>query len=241
MASLKAAYNAVIDKPLRFIFPLLAFLFVSVLAFFLMVFIYTSLYLFLDVFGIAQWKYILLGLVGLLYFYLESGFFGGLLKGIYTAHFTRGRFATEEYVTYSLSSALRYFIVSLIIGIVNGIIVGVSAFLYLRFAANSLLVGTVIGVSATLFLLIIDYLLFYSPFILALVDTAKPISSIKASIVVSVKEISLLVPFFLYLIVGLTFLIPLVDLLSVFVLYPITVAYILDKLRSTERIIARYL
>ncbi|RME79960.1 MAG: hypothetical protein D6769_00845 [Methanobacteriota archaeon] len=239
MVKVSEIYGDFTRKPLAFVFPLIAYGFYTVMALFVMLFFFMNLEPLMEVFNVGSYSYIMAGILFLVWFYLASGFKGGMIKGLYEAIERRGRFDTEDYLNYSLNNDVKFFIIYLVGAIANVLVIGPVAYGILQF--SSLVIQIVLAIVGLFILFIVNYLLFYSAMTLVVYNGIGSIKAIVASIKVSVKEIfKLMGPYLLYVGVLLTMFIPLINIISIFVLYPIALGNALGKLKEVRGAVARY-
>ena len=160
---------------------------------------------------------------------------------IFTASERRGRFDTSSFITYSLDHARKFFVVYLIQFVINAAIAGVFGFLMLKFMGNLALVALVaVGLIGSL--LIINYLLFYAALAIVVFEGIGSLRAVLASIRMSLGNFfTLIKPYIFYIVVLVTLAIPLVNLVSLLLLYPVAMGYAMMSLKELSHKMARYL
>jgi len=235
MPTLNEVYSTYTKKPLHFWYPLIAFLAFSAIAFFFILFIYMNIMVFFDFFKINS--YYLIILLSLAFIYIVSGFKGSMIRGFKFAYETSQRFDTENFFIYARERNLKFFIVYLVKIIINVAIIYAAYLLFI----NQQLIIQIIGFSFTLLILfLINYLLHFSSIALVLYDGISSLKALKASILVSVKNVFYLIGLYiLYLITLVTFFIPLINIFTLFIFYPVVETYTIQKMRQLDAKIAK--
>ncbi len=239
MSELSKAYGDFLHKPLPYVFSLISFIFYTGITLFALLAVYMNAYIFLEKANLTNLALPIIGLLGIVQLYLTSGFYAAMLKGFYTATKSRARFDTEAFLTYAFNNAGKFFVAFIIVALINGIFAAPLS--YVLTLNLSLAIKVVVGITLALLLFVINYLFYYLALTLILFEKINVFKAIKATLITSIKDIGLMLPYILFIITTLTLILPLIDLISLFVLYPITVAYSFLRLQRAERILARYL
>ena len=240
MSELNKSYENFIHKPLPYLFALVSFLFYSFLNFFVMYFLYSTAFIALDKFALTSYVYGVIALLSFIFLYFETGFYGAMLKGFEQADRSRTRFDTVAYLDYAFRNAPKFFVATLILLIINAIIIAPLGYVMYMFSSSTIvLVGA--GLALAFILFLVNYLFYYSTIALTLFDKLNALRAIKASIIVALKNIKLIVPYILFIILLLTLPIVLINLLTLFVLLPISYVYSIRKLKNSEHLIAKYI
>ncbi|MEM4295238.1 MAG: hypothetical protein QXS91_00275 [Candidatus Anstonellales archaeon] len=237
MASLSDVYSVYTKKPLNFWYPLLAFLAFSLIGLLFLLFIYMNIARFFELANINI--YYVLAFFSIIGLYIVSGFKGAMIRGFAYAYKTSERFDTWQFFNYASSNNMKFFIIYFVKVLINVAII-VSAYILL---INQQTLIQIIGAFViALILFIINYLLHFSAIAIVLYENIGALRALKASIIVALTNVFYLIgPYILYLIALGTFIIPLINIFTLFIFYPVVEIYVVEKLRKLDVKIARSL
>jgi hypothetical protein len=220
---------------MNFLYPLIAFLFFSFSGIFFLLFIYLNISPIAKTIGINV--YYLIGLMFIFALYIISGLKGSMIKGFKHASEASQRFDTHQFFNYASRNNLRFFVIYLIKALINILILGAAYFILINQTTLIQIIGAFI---VFLIVFIINYLLHFSTIALVLYDGIGAFRAIKASIVIALTNIFYLIgPYILYIITLATFFIPLINLFTLLIFYPVVETYTLEKLKRLDAKVAK--
>ena len=237
MNPVSQAFDLFLNRSKNFVFPPFAQLALALsflLAFIGLYFIISGIFGMLNILP-GNAYIIALGVVSLIYIILLSGIKGAWVKGIIDALEGR-RIKLYNYIRFSVSKALPLFGIILIKFIL--LLILFSPLIYLYITNSDLLSSqTTVIALALIYLIIVFFVeyLFYLAFPIYVAFERSFISSIVSSFNLSIRHVTKFLPLFILMgFVFLTNFIPIVNLITYFMLYPIVYSAFLIQLAAYE-------